>query len=176
MKKVLFVALESELPETKIPDDVDIYYTGVGKVNAAMAAASILNWYDLDNTVVVNYGSAGGPSDKVNTLVKCTKFAQGDIDCSPFVDKGITPFDKYEWNSAIINFDNKGELVTTRDQFQLNPQGIVDMEAYSIAKVCKVFGFDFVSYKWISDDGNPSDWRENHNKGIDRFLKILTTT
>lgn len=174
MKKVIFVALESELPEELVPDGVDIYYTGVGKVNASISAACILNWYDLDNTLVINYGSAGGPTDKINTLVKCTKFAQGDIDCSPFVDRGITPFDKYEWNSEVINFSNNGEVVTSYDQFQLNPVGIVDMEAYAIAKVCKIFGFDFVSYKWISDDGEPADWRENHNKGIQQFLETLT--
>jgi nucleoside phosphorylase len=47
------------------------------------------------------------------------------------------------------------------------------MEAYSIAKVCKIYGFDFTAYKFISDDGNHEDWTKNHNKGIELFLQQL---
>jgi nucleoside phosphorylase len=47
------------------------------------------------------------------------------------------------------------------------------MEAYSIAKVCKIYGFDFVSYKFISDNGDANDWKKNHNKGIAKFLEKL---
>jgi adenosylhomocysteine nucleosidase len=50
---------------------------------------------------------------------------------------------------------------------------ICDMEAYSLAKVCKIYGFDFTSYKYVSDSGNPSDWEKNHNKGIQLFLNEL---
>jgi len=50
---------------------------------------------------------------------------------------------------------------------------VYDMEAYSIAKVCKIYGFDFTAYKYVSDSGNPDDWETNHNKGIELFLKAL---
>jgi adenosylhomocysteine nucleosidase len=50
---------------------------------------------------------------------------------------------------------------------------VCDMEAYSIAKVCKIYGFDFVSYKYISDNGDANDWKQNHNKGIEKFLEKL---
>jgi hypothetical protein len=33
--------------------------------------------------------------------------------------------------------------------------------------------FEFVSYKYISDDGDSNEWDVNHNKGIDKFLDIL---
>jgi nucleoside phosphorylase len=47
------------------------------------------------------------------------------------------------------------------------------MEAYSIAKACKIYGFDFTAYKYISDSGDSNDWEENHRKGTDLFLKQL---
>ena len=49
----------------------------------------------------------------------------------------------------------------------------VDMEAYSIAKVCKIFGFDFVAYKFVSDDGNADEWEQNHMNGADLFMRVL---
>jgi adenosylhomocysteine nucleosidase len=61
----------------------------------------------------------------------------------------------------------------TQDKFEDNPVGIFDMEAYSIAKVCKMYGFDFTAYKYISDAGDSTDWEENHRKGTYLFLKQL---
>lgn len=178
MKSILLiVALETELPRDLVSNDSTIYYCGVGKVNAAITATSLMSTLAImgasHDITVINYGSAGGPAELVNTLIRCTRFAQGDIDCRPFVDKGITPYDADELKGELV-FGTDGMLVTTYDQFQLEPDGIVDMEAYAIAKVCKRFGVPFISYKWVSDNGNPDDWKENHNKGIPQFLEELT--
>ena len=43
----------------------------------------------------------------------------------------------------------------------------------SIAKVCKIFGFNFAAYKFISDDGNANEWEQNHMNGADLFKDIL---
>ena len=50
---------------------------------------------------------------------------------------------------------------------------VVDMEAYALAKTCRNFGIDFVSYKYISDDGNADDWEKNCGKGTKEFKKLL---
>ena len=72
-------------------------------------------------------------------------------------------------------FEDSGYLCSTADKFQENPSApIVDMEAYSIAKVCKIFGFDFAAYKFISDDGNANEWEENHMNGADLFKDVLS--
>jgi nucleoside phosphorylase len=71
-------------------------------------------------------------------------------------------------------FDANGELCTTQDKFQLQPVFEVnDMEAFGIAKTCKVLGFDFTAYKFISDSGDATDWADNHHLGIEGFLEIL---
>ena len=50
---------------------------------------------------------------------------------------------------------------------------VVDMEAYALAKTCRNLGKDFVSYKYISDDGNADDWEKNCGKGTKEFKKLL---
>lgn len=179
---VIFVALESELPNVNLPDNVEIYYTGVGKVNAAIKATNVLSVKNSENTLVINYGSAGSKILSKNNIYKCSKFEQSDMDARPLVESiGETPFDNciYENMPNMISFDDgydsKGYLCSTADKFQENPSApLVDMEAYSIAKVCKIFGFDFVAYKFVSDDGNSEEWQENHHNGAKLFLRELT--
>ena len=174
---IVFVALSSEF-DLDHPN-VTVVYTGVGKVNAAIMATKTLPLYNPEDTIVYNYGSAGSKVLVKNILYKCTKFEQSDIDARPLVDSvGTTPYDEeiYPQVSSLIEFDEalSGYLCSTADKFQENPSAlIVDMEAYSIAKVCKIFGFDFAAYKFISDDGNADEWEQNHMNGADLFKEVL---
>ncbi len=176
MRIKLFVALPTEFPQEKAPLGVDIIYTGVGKINAAIKATQILeNLSPIDN-IVINYGSAGGPEAFVGKLFKCKTFVQRDMDARPFTKETITPFDDTIYpkldNIEFIEFGS-GLTCHTQDKFEKKPLAIYDMESYSIAKVCKIYGFDFTSYKYISDSGHADDWSENHSKGIDLFLQKL---
>ena len=93
-----------------------------------------------------------------------------------FVKKTITPFDDITYpkitDVSTLSF-GIGLICNTQDKFEKRPAEINDMEAYSIAKVCKIYGFDFTSYKFISDNGDANDWKKNHNKGIELFLQKL---
>ncbi len=176
MRIKLFVALPNEFPKENAPMGVDVIYTGVGKINAAIKATQILENLSPSDTIVVNYGSAGAIGDLVGYLIKCKTFVQNDIDARPFAKKTITPFDDIIYpklsNGDSISFGT-GYVCFTQDKFEKKPTEICDMEAYSIAKVCKIYGFDFTAYKYISDSGNHSDWEKNHTKGIDLFLQKL---
>ena len=178
MKVILFVALPSELPKELVPNGIDVVYTGVGKVNAAIKATETLKDLDPKDVVVINYGSAGGPEAFVGNLFKCKTFVQRDMDARPFAKETVTPFDTIIYprldNNECINFGT-GLTCHTQDKFEKKPLAVYDMESYSIAKVCKIYGFDFTAYKYISDNGNPDDWSENHNKGIQQFLEILNS-
>jgi len=178
MKVILFVALPSELPKELVPNGIEVHYTGVGKINAAIKATEILKDLSPSDTIVINYGSAGAFEGMFGQLFKCKTFVQNDIDARPFAKKTITPFDDIVYpklsNGDEISFGT-GMVCYTQDKFEKKPYEICDMEAYSIAKVCKIYGFDFTSYKYISDNGNPDDWSENHNKGIQQFLEILNS-
>lgn len=171
MKVILFVALENEFPSHLAPKGVKVVYTGVGKINAAMRVTEELIDNDPSDTIVINFGSAGSKLPKLQ-MYKCAKFTQADMDAEPFAPKTETPFDA---NGKQIVFRQDGYECYTQDRFETTPkEGIIyDMEAYSIAKVCRHFGFDFHCYKFVSDDGNVEDWENNHNKGIELFLKEL---
>jgi nucleoside phosphorylase len=50
---------------------------------------------------------------------------------------------------------------------------IVDMECYALAQVCKQREIPFLSFKWVSDDGDSSKWHENAAVGFKNFTKTL---
>jgi hypothetical protein len=43
-----------------------------------------------------------------------------------------------------------------------------------LAKVCRKFNLKFQSYKWVSDNGDGSDWKENCRIGFKKTLEILS--
>ena len=50
---------------------------------------------------------------------------------------------------------------------------VVDMEAYALAKVCHKTGIDFISFKYITDDGNADDWETFCAEGAEKFRELL---
>ena len=53
---------------------------------------------------------------------------------------------------------------------------LVDMEAYAIAKVCKLENIGFRCFKFISDNADEDaniDWNENLKLGANAFKKII---
>ena len=181
MSKPLIVsALHKEIPNrwNSILENYAILYTGVGKVNATYNLTKVLmDDYDEYN-LVINYGTAASKVHK--GLVDCTSFIQRDMDATPLgFKKGETPF---ESESSMIDFSHiknpigKNLTCYTGDSFatDLTPyDDVVDMEAYALAKTCRNLDINFVSYKYISDDGNPEDWEKNCSKGVEEFKKVL---
>ena len=175
MSRTLIVsALRQELSDID-----DVLYTGVGKVNATYKLTNVLTKvYGKDRfDLVINYGTAA--SKTYSGLVDCTKFIQRDMDATPMGLKiGETPFDK---EPSMIDFSHiknpigKNLTCYTGDSFVTDIQymDVVDMEAYALAKTCRNLGIDFVSYKYISDDGNADDWEKNCGKGIVEFKSLL---
>ena len=104
------------------------------------------------------------------------------MDCLPLgFELFQTPFEK----EIIIDFSlesifnplNKNLSCYTGDKFvteDLDYQGIFDMEAYALAKVCKSFQLPFISFKYISDGANSDssgDWTENISSGYKIFYQ-----
>ena len=177
MSNILIVsALHQEIP--KIDGGLENYpilFTGVGKVNATYELTKVLlrDNYDL----VINYGTAA--SKVYDGLVDCTMFIQRDMNATPLgFEIGETPF---EPKSSLIDFSHiknpigLNAFCYTGDSFvtDIKDMDVVDMEAYALAKVCRNFGIDFVSYKYISDDGNADDWEKNCSKGIEEFKNVI---
>ena len=178
----IIVALPTEFDSA--PRGYDIVYSGVGKVNATIAAMDAIN---NGASQIINYGTAGLVSSKtklINTLVEVDVAIQRDMLAQPLAPRGITPYETGTTAGALILNSGTDITIGTGDSFVMRPDewfryssvDIVDMECYSIAKVCKQKEVFFKSYKWVTDfaDENASiDWQENIANGEKAFRKIL---
>ena len=152
------------------------YHTGVGKINATYNLIKLIHKHKP--TEVINYGTAGAIKKGLSGIVECTKFYQRDMDVRGLLHfkLGETPFDNI---NEIINSD-EGFSCGSGDSFVNNKiemnVDLVDMEAYALAKVCKLENVKFRCFKYVSDNADenaPSDWIENCKKGAKLFQNKL---
>ena len=183
MTKIILVsATPLEHGGLKDINGIPIFQTGIGKINSAMNMTDILNSYN-EVDVVVNFGSCGNlKNHKVGEVIEVGE-VYNNIDVRPFAEYGCTP----ETPDCEIKLSDSGVKCFTTDQIydntrtdyakkyleMINKCDIVDMECYSLAYVCKKYGVDFKSYKWVSDDGNIDSWEENAAIGFENFKKVL---
>jgi adenosylhomocysteine nucleosidase len=181
-KKVFIVAVSDEVDIQGKILEYPVIFSGVGKINATMAAMSALH---LGYNEIINIGSCGSLKLPVGKIAKVGQVFQ-DIDATPLDEYGSTPFDA---NSKQIILDTNSDISCfTTDYFYDNNQlskyspyylemiekcSIFDMECFAIAKICKRYNVKFSSYKWISDDGDHSHWKENCKIGFEKVKVIL---
>lgn len=171
---LILVAVEEELSVKDFPD-IQIHYTGVGKINASIKTLEIIK--DYSPTYIINYGTAGSLRKKLTGLVEVTKFFQRDMDATPLgFDIGQTPFD--EINE--IDFGSTGYSCGTGDSFVTQipklKTDLVDMEAYAIAKICYLKNIKFRCFKYISDNADDDandDWIKNVSEGKKLFIEKM---
>ena len=171
MNRIFVAALKEETPNLDF-----FYYTGVGKINATYNLTKIIHKYKPDE--IINFGTAGAIDQKLSGIIECTKFYQRDMDVSGLMNLkiGQTPFDNI---NEIVNAE-RGYSCGSGDSFV---QGnvtikvdIVDMEAYALAKVCKLENINFRCFKFISDNADETakaDWVKNCKKGAELFKHKL---
>jgi|TARA_B110000093_G_scaffold101770_1_gene109414 adenosylhomocysteine nucleosidase len=150
-------------------------HTGVGKINATYNTLRLINFHKPK--IIINYGTAGAINAELKGIIECTKFYQRDMDVRSLnFELGETPFDKIK---EIIISQN-GYSCGTGDSF-VNKKidmkvDIVDMEAYAIAKICKLENIEFRCFKYISDNADENaniDWNENLALGVNAFSKLI---
>lgn len=175
MSKIVLVSATpyERFHETQI-GGVPILEIGIGKTNAASRMTQIILEENPD--VVINFGSCGNL--KHHEIGKVMK-----------VGKVINDYETYgfgnEPREIILDEESQIRLFTT-DSFyqpfenystwyntQILKSDIVDMEGFALAKVCKDFGVEFHSYKWVSDNGDISLWKDNAAKGYENFKKLF---
>ena len=154
--------------------DVVAVFSGVCKVNAAIAAQILIDTFKVD--AVINSGTAGGMSSDLEILdtVISTEVAYHDVSADILTD--FHPWMKTEFFYAdakllacskeavsSLNSTHKvywGRMVTgeafidTQDRHEINDKYAplsVDMETAGIAHVCYVFDIPFISIRSITD-------------------------
>jgi adenosylhomocysteine nucleosidase len=171
MNRIFVAALKAETP------DLDFFqHTGVGKINATYNLTKIIDKYNPNE--IINFGTAGSINKNLKGIVECTRFYQRDMDVSELMnlEKGQTPFDDI---NEIIN-SRDGYSCGSGDNFVTGPIAnkvdVVDMEAYALAKICKIENINFRCFKFISDYANETaskDWIKNCEKGAKLFKHKL---
>ena len=167
MNKLFVAALKEETVGLNY-----FYHVGVGKINATYNLIKLIQEHKPSE--VINYGTAGAIKKELSGIVECTKFYQRDMDTRSLLNLklGETPFDNI---NEIINSEegfscgSGDSFVNTQIEMDLD---LVDMEAYALAKVCKLEGINFRCFKFISDNADEnatSDWIENCKKGAKLF-------
>ena len=167
MNKLFVAALKEETPGLDY-----FHFIGAGKINATYNIVKLINKFKP--LEIINFGSAGSLKNGISGVVECTKFYQRDMDVRGLLDfkLGETPFDDI---NEIINSEDgyscgSGDsFVTGKIEMDVD---LVDMEAYALAKICKLENIKFRCFKFISDNADenaPLDWIENCKKGVKLF-------
>ena len=158
MDKLFLAAIKEETV------DLDYFnHVGVGKINATYNSLKLIGIHKPK--IVINFGTAGATNDNLKGIIECTKFYQRDMDVRSLnFELGETPYDKIK---EIITSDS-GYSCGSGDSFvnqiiDMNVD-VVDMEAYAIAKVCRLENIEFRCFKYISDNADKNahiDWKKN---------------
>jgi adenosylhomocysteine nucleosidase len=159
-----------------------VIFTGVGKINASIAAhKAVAQGFRR----IVNIGSCGSLSLPVGEIVQIGRALQ-DIDATPLCAYGETPFeddshqvilDPYLHTTCFSTdyfYDAQQKPKYSPSYLKLiQTSTVFDMECYAQAKVCRILGVAYHSYKWVSDNGDGSDWQENCRTGFEAVQKLL---
>lgn len=171
MDNIILLAMPEEAPS--FTGKSNIFFTGVGKVNAAITAATLIERYKPIR--VFNFGTAGGITTTHGGIYKCTQFSQRDV-----ILGGCITGPQAEELHKPIDTGTDGIRLSTGDNFVTDTYNInadlVDMEAYAIAAACKTANVEFICYKYISDmaDENAADHFVDHvHKGEDLYRQVL---
>ena len=176
-KTVILVAWDNET-EVSLSDadkqrlddnNIEIVYTGIGKINATRVATDLCvrnRYQSFDGSIqnecahIVNVGCAGSHTTDVRTLIKPNAFIQRDMDARQFGYEQYRTPEEVKW---IIGGDDLDHDLTVVCATGDNANGYsetsdeapafdaVDMEASAIAAVCAHYGVSFTCYKWITD-------------------------
>lgn len=182
MKVLVVVALEQELSgqanQLLTQAGVDIVYSGVGKVNAALTTLTAIRFYSPD--MIVNYGTAGSIRGATG-FKEVTKVCQRDMLPADLGPRGITPFSKdtslYLTNSRPgLRLGTGDSFVTDTDPWLVDHCDLVDMEGYAIARAANIHGIPWRIYKHVSDHANgdsAESWKTNVETGSDLFASLV---
>ena len=178
-KILVLTALESELERARAPSGFDVIFTGVGKINTAIAALQAI--HAAPPQLVVNYGTAGKLNRDLHGLVEVADVIQRDMNAEPLAPRGRTPYspelDRLTSGRPGVICGTGDSFVTATDPWLVdNEVDIVDMELFAIAQVCLRHGIPWRAFKFITDDANDDaheHWTANVANGQDLFWDAM---
>lgn len=182
MSKAFIIAVGEEVNHMEEIHGVPVFISGVGKVNAAIGAQELVS---RGVTEIINIGSCGSTKHKLGEIIRVGRSYQ-DIDCSPICEYGLTAFEEGEGH-IVLDPESEFSCFTTdyffdhrqMDKYSphylkmINQSSVFDMELYPIAKVARRSNIKMTAYKWVSDDGDFSQWQENCRVSSHKVIDLL---
>lgn len=175
--------------------------SGMGKVNAAMAATEMILRESPD--YMISAGCAGameGSPLRQGDIIAAEKVAFHDVWCGGEVGAGVMQGQPrfFEANpvmlaAAVSSGDVCSGLLVCGDQFYIGPEEehrilslypdalAADMESAAIAQVCRRFGIPFLSLRVISDvhtsaEAQKDSYRNFWDRDLSHYVNILSET
>ena len=202
MRKIaVIVALESEYELVRKSLStmlgVSLSLCGIGKVNAAVGATSIIERSRPDAIISTGVAGAVDASLKPMDVIVAERVAYHDVWCGSDNEWGqVQGFplyfeaDKELYAKAIgISVDGlslKGGLQISGDRFitaddlpalrKLYPDALsVDMESGALAQTCHRYGVPFISFRVISDSADEGSYNDFWTKAPENSFRVLKT-
>lgn len=179
-------------------DNLVITFSGVGKVNAALAISNLINNFIVDE--IYNIGSCGSANNniEIKDVILVNNSQYGDVDVSidskykinqiPYEPKMFTSNSKMNKFLSLIleklNINFKvGDFATvdsfvTKENFskfnEINSPNIlgIDMELVAIAQTCYHYNLPFASIKIVSDNIKSKNSHDDFEKNVIEISKI----
>ena len=163
-RPLLVVALEEEAAHLHV-SQLPVLVTGAGKVNAAVAVATILG--QSSPCEVINLGTAGALREDLLGTHVITRVTQHDLDDESLFDLVGLHF------GQPVDLGGAGLTLTTGDAFIADPLSraqlaqladLVDMEGYAIARAAMAADIPIRIVKRVSDEagaGASRTWKES---------------
>ena len=178
-KFVAIVALPSELPREIWNRDEPLIYSGVGKLNAAIATLESINKYQPE--FILNLGTVGSIRNDISGVIEIEKVFQRDFDATPLVPKGVVPFDEkphvFSADFGQYKCGSGDTFVREKEEWLIkNDIDVVDMELFGIAHACYSQNTPWRSLKFITDYvsiNSGDDWRNNLEKSGSALIKAI---
>ncbi|MEU9131532.1 nucleosidase [Kitasatospora sp. NPDC048540] len=172
-RPLLVVAVQEEAAH--LDGRFPVLLTGMGKINATAALATVLARGDRPSEIV-NLGTAGALKSGWAGTHQVTRVLQHDLDA-----RVLRQLTGRSFGGPIELGDGPGPVLATGDLFVSDPEArdrlaqsadLVDMEGYALANVAERAGVPIRLIKHVSDEagaGADRTWRES----VDDCAKIL---
>lgn len=183
-QKIIITALENELEQSLIPNDWQIFYSKIGKINATISCMEIIKNYQPE--IIINFGTVGSINPSLKGLVEISSVIERDFCAMPFAKRGEIPFADQPVEFFSQNHRNikpcicgtGDNFVNEHDQWLIdNSVDVVDMELFAIAKTAGKFNTAWRSFKFISDsadENSAKNWQENVANGSKLFIDLIS--
>jgi len=176
---IIITALASELDASLLPHGVKVFYSGIGKLNAAIATFKAIAHGRPQR--IFNFGTVGAVAPHASGLIEIQRVVQRDMIAEPLAPRGQVPFctrpHEYLSGSGQFTCGTGDSFVMAKDPwFAANKVDVVDMELFAIAAIAHEHHIAWRSFKYVTDHTNEDsgqDWQQKVRHGERLFVDLL---